>query len=120
MRCWAVAAGAAMFTSEVCLALSLLTFNRGSLLSAAKHLSAPLRLRVGLRERLMNALVIAILYVPVGRCRKQWRQPALTSLPQPGTRLAWQPRELAGYSHVPRVHCPPSHRRCTSLPRWRS
>ena len=60
VRCWAVAAGAIAFTSELLLAGSLLTFQGKHIAHAAP--GGPSRLR----ERLADALVIAMFYLPVG------------------------------------------------------
>ena len=68
VRCWAVAAGAVMFTSELLLAASLLTYRGQSVMKAAQHMAPPSLTRAGLRERLLNTLVIAMLYVPVCGC----------------------------------------------------
>ena len=67
MRCWAVAAGVVMFTSELLLAGSLLTFRGGSVIAAAKHMAEAPAIGglAGLRARLLNAVVISMLYVPV-------------------------------------------------------
>lgn len=61
-------AGLVMFLSELLLAGSLLTFQAPRVMkSAAKqlHISAPSLARATLRDRLFDAVVISILYVPV-------------------------------------------------------
>ena len=66
VRCWAVAAGVVMFTSELLLAGSLLTFEGQRVMKAAKQMAAPsLGTAADLRGRLLNTLVLAMLYVPV-------------------------------------------------------
>lgn len=71
VRCWAVAAGLVMFLSELLLAGSLLTFQAPAAVHAIKAAAmdmTPGRLaRMGLRERLLDLLVISILYIPVSR-----------------------------------------------------
>ena len=79
-----MAAGLVMVLSELLLAGSLLTFQAPAAVKAIKaaalDMGAPGKLaRAGLRERLLDALVICILYIPVseeggegccrGRCR---------------------------------------------------
>ncbi|PRW56972.1 Diacylglycerol O-acyltransferase 1 [Chlorella sorokiniana] len=70
VRCWAVAAGLVMFLSELLLAGSLLTFQAPAAVQAIKaaalDMAAPSQLaRMGLRERLLNLLIISILYIPM-------------------------------------------------------
>lgn len=69
VRCWAVAAGLVMFLSELLLAGSLLTFQAPAAVQAIKAAAmdmTPGKLaRMGLRERLLDLLVISILYIPM-------------------------------------------------------
>ncbi len=75
VRCWAVAAGLVMFLSELLLAGSLLTFQAPAAVQAFKaaalDMAAPGKLaRMGVRERLLNLLIISILYIPVS-CQQE-------------------------------------------------
>lgn len=71
VRCWAVAAGVVMFTSELLLAGSLLAFRGGRVISAAKHManSPATGGLLNVRTRLLNVVVLSILYIPVSACR---------------------------------------------------
>ncbi|KAL4452259.1 hypothetical protein ABPG75_007921 [Micractinium tetrahymenae] len=68
VRCWAVAAGAIMFISELLLAGSLLTFQGPRVIQMAKHIATAPALGAkgpGVRERLLDLLVISVLYIPM-------------------------------------------------------
>jgi hypothetical protein len=102
VRCWAVAAGVVMFTSELLLAGSLLTFRGSSMIAAAKHMAEAPTIGglAGLRARLLNVIVISMLYVPVRAQQLQARGVAVVQF------CLWPVCLLGWLLHSPRVVCP--------------